>query len=85
MVLYLLCAICSFVCFLDKKKDTVFLYLFPLTAFGGALLFLAWEASGRYVLPYAVFMLPCGGYGMCRLLNQTAPIFTVLRKGKKNV
>ena len=85
MVLYLLCAICSFVCFLDKKKDTVFLYLFPLTAFGGALLFLAWEASGRYVLPYAVFMLPCGGYGMCRLLDRTAPIFTVLRKGKKNV
>lgn len=84
MVLYLLCAICAFVCF-REKKDTVFLYLFPLTAFGGALLFLAWEASGRYVLPYAVFMLPCAGYGMCRLCDRAAPIFTVLWKGKKNV
>lgn len=69
MLLYLLCALCAFALFRSKKEDSPFLYLFPLTAFGGALLFLVWEASGRYVLPYAVFMLPLGGYGMQWLEN----------------
>lgn len=83
MVFYLLCAICAFVCFRDKKKDTVFLYLFPLTALGGAILFLAWEASGRYVLPYAIFMLPCAGYGMCRFSDWAVQKFSVFQKGKR--
>jgi len=64
MVLYLLAAICTFLLFRAGRDENVFLYLFPLTAFGGAILFLAWEASGRYILPYAIFMLPYAGYGM---------------------
>ena len=83
MVLYLLCAICAFVCIRDKKKDSVFLYLFPLTALGGAILFLAWEASGRYVLPYAIFMLPCAGYGMCRFSDRTVQTVSSFRKEKR--
>ena len=70
MVLYLLSAICTFALFRTKRDGDVFLYLFPLTAFGGALLFLAWEASGRYILPYAVFMLPYAGYGMHLLVQK---------------
>lgn len=70
MTLYLLAALCCFALLREKKDTDVFVYLFPLTAFGGALLFLAWEASGRYVLPYAIFMLPCAGYGMRRLTSR---------------
>lgn len=72
MALYLLCALCAFVLFRTGRNASPFLYLFPLTAFGGALLFLAWEASGRYVLPYAVFMLPFAGYGMQQLVLLSA-------------
>lgn len=63
MTLYLSAAVCAFTLFRRKKEEEVFAYLFPLTAFGGALVFLVWEASGRYILPYAVFMLPYAGYG----------------------
>lgn len=69
MILYVSAAVCAFSLFHRKKDIDVFVYLFPLTAFGGALLFLAWEASGRYILPYAVFMLPYAGYGASRLLS----------------
>lgn len=84
MVLYLLSAACTFILFHTKKDDDVFLYLFPLTALGGALLFLAWEASGRYVLPYAVFMLPCAGYGMHLFTEQFIRKFPALTKGEKS-
>ncbi len=85
MVLYLLSAVCTFVLLRSKKNDAVFLYLFPLTAFGGALLFLAWEASGRYVLPYAVFMLPCAGYGMYLSAERLKGKFPIPAKGEKSV
>lgn len=67
-MLYLTAALCIFSLSRQKKKLDVFSYLFPLTAFGGALLFLVWETSGRYILPYAVFMLPYAGYGAHLLL-----------------
>lgn len=63
MSLYLAAALCMFSLFRRKKDSDIFSYLFPLTAFGGALFFLAWEANGRYILPYAIFMLPYAGYG----------------------
>lgn len=63
MTLYLCAAVCTFALFRRKEKTNVFAYLFPLTAFGGALFFLAWEANGRYMLPYAIFMFPYAGYG----------------------
>lgn len=85
MVLYLLSAVCTFVLLRSKKNDAAFLYLFPLTAFGGALLFLAWEASGRYVLPYAVFMLPCAGYGMYLSAERLKGKFPIPAKGEKSV
>ena len=83
MVLYLLSAVCAFMLF-RTKKEAVFLYLFPLTAFGGALLFLAWEASGRYVLPYAVFMLPYAGYGMYLSAERLIRKFPIPAKGEKS-
>lgn len=83
MVLYLLSAICTFALLHTRRDEDVFLYLFPLTAFGGALLFLAWEASGRYVLPYAIFMLPCAGYGMHLFTEQFARRFPTFKKGEK--
>ena len=47
-----------------------FYYLFLLTAVGGALFYMIWESSGRYVLPYAIFVLPHAAYGMT-LLSHT--------------
>ena len=70
MVLYITSAFCIFYLFRLKKDRDVFPYLFPLTAFGGALLFLAWETNGRYILPYAVFMFPYAGYGAHLLLER---------------
>ncbi len=85
MALYLLSAVSTFMLLYTKKDDDVFLYLFPLTAFGGGALFLAWEASGRYVLPYAVFMLPYAGYGMHLLAELLAQKFRLSLKGVKNL
>ena len=84
MALYLLTAICTFQLFRTRKEETVFLYLFPLTAFGGAILFLAWEASGRYILPYAVFMLPYAGYGMVLFVKWFEGKFPLPQKGEKS-
>lgn len=69
MILYIAAALCAFALFRHKKDEDVFPYLFPLTAFGGALLFLVWETSGRYILPYAVFMFPYAGNGAHVLLE----------------
>lgn len=80
MTLYLACAACVLSLFRRKKEDDVFVYLFPLTAFGGALIFLAWEASGRYILPYAVFMLPYAGYGAQRLLEKSTGLLRTFSK-----
>lgn len=85
MILYLLSALCAFALFRGRNEEDPFLYLFPLTAFGGAVLFLAWEASGRYVLPYAVFMLPCAGYGMSRSSGSVSQKLSWFQKGKKTV
>lgn len=78
MVLYLAAAVCTFTLFRRKRDDDVFVYLFPLTAFGGALLFLAWEANGRYILPYAIFMLPYAGYGIQQLIEWIKNRFAVV-------
>ncbi len=67
MTLYLLVTAGVLSLFRSHERKNIFTYLFLLTAFGGALFFLAWEAGGRYVLPYAIFVLPHGGYGMSRL------------------
>lgn len=70
MTLYLSAAVCTFALFRRKRDEDVFAYLFPLTAFGGALIFLVWETSGRYILPYAIFMLPYAGYGAQLLIEK---------------
>lgn len=56
----------------NSKQDTTyestpFYYLFLLTAVGGAIFYLIWESSGRYVLPYAIFVLPHAAYGLAFL------------------
>lgn len=82
MMLYLAAAVCTFTLFRRKRDDDVFVYLFPLTAFGGALLFLAWEANGRYILPYAIFMLPYAGYGMQQLIKWIKNCFAAVLNGR---
>lgn len=80
MALYLSAAVCTFLLFRKKRDENAFVYLFPLTAFGGALLFLVWETSGRYILPYAIFMLPYAGYGAAHLIGRLGNILlSVLR------
>lgn len=79
-ILYLMAALGLFGLFYRKKDDDVFPYLFPLTAFGGALLFLAWETSGRYILPYAIFMFPHAGYGVHLFSAGIQKFFPQLKK-----
>lgn len=75
MTLYIASALCMFSLFRQKKDRDVFPYLFPLTAFGGALLFLVWETNGRYILPYGIFMFPYAGYGAHLLLERVKTSF----------
>lgn len=71
MVYYLLISVCC-AGMLTKDQDREngdgfaepFRLVFLLTALGGALFYLAWEASGRYILPYAVFTLPYAAAGL---------------------
>lgn len=81
MALYLASAAATLSLFRRRKEQDIFVYLFPLTAFGGALLFLIWETSGRYILPYAVFMLPYGGYGAQKLIEKVVGFFSAALKG----
>lgn len=79
MVLYLLTALSCF--FLFRKHQgamqgiRIFRYLFLLTAIGGAVFYLFWEASGRYVLPYSVFLFPNAAAGMPVLEKTCKKIF----------
>lgn len=79
-ILYFTAALGVFSFFYRKRDEDVFPYLFPLTALGGALLFLFWETSGRYILPYAIFMLPCAGYGAHLFLERAKNFFLSLKK-----
>lgn len=47
-----------------QKKINLMMLLFPLTAVGGALFSIIWEASGRYILPYCIFTLPFAALGL---------------------
>lgn len=71
MVLYLLTALSCLSLLSGRNKKTegasVFVLLFLLTAIGGAIFYLAWEASGRYVLPYAIWVLPNAASGFLML------------------
>ncbi len=78
MALYIAAAFCVFSLFRRKKDRDVFPYLFPLTAFGGALFFLVWETSGRYILPYAIFMFPYAGYGVQQIFILFGRIFSTV-------
>lgn len=82
MALYLAAALCMYALFRRRKDGDIFVYLFPLTAFGGALLFLAWEANGRYILPYAIFMLPYAGYGVQNLFEKISALLSGRRPKK---
>lgn len=52
-----------------KRKEDAFsggllLYTLPAAVLGGALFYLAWEGSGRYILPYFIMTLPYAAAGM---------------------
>ena len=84
MMLYLAAALCLFSLLCRKQDAYAFSYLFPLTALGGALLFLVWESNGRYILPYAIFMLPYAGHGV-QLLYEGIKRFFFLKKRKEKL
>ena len=52
-----------------KHEVDVLVLLFPLTAVGGGIFSLIWESSGRYVLPYCLFMLPFCSMGINKILE----------------
>lgn len=54
--------------FEKKKKDfNVLRYTFLATILGGAIFYLVWEGSGRYILPYFLMTLPYSAAGMTKL------------------
>lgn len=54
---------------LINQKKNILSYTFLLTAFGGFLFYIVWEASGRYILPYGIFIFPNAGYGCYCIFN----------------
>ncbi len=82
MTLYFFAAIGALSLLRTKPEDKpVFSGVFLLTAVGGALFYLFWESSGRYVLPYAVFVLPNAACGMNALAVYLKEILRKKRKG----
>ncbi len=68
MMLYL--GVCASIFYMSKlKRGRPTDYLFLLTAIGGALFYCMWEASGRYVLPYAILVMPHAALGIEAILN----------------
>lgn len=47
-----------------RKKSNIMTYLLLATVIGGALFYIVWEGSGRYILPYFMMTLPYGAAGM---------------------
>lgn len=55
----LLFAVCK-----RKKEYPVYVYILWTSIIGGVLFSLIWEAAGRYILPYFVFMIPYAAAGI---------------------
>lgn len=51
----------------EKKEFSVMRYTFLAAILGGALFYLVWEGSGRYILPYFFMTLPYCAAGMANL------------------
>lgn len=47
-----------------NKKYGIMYYVLPTAFIGGALFYLVWEAAGRYVLPYFIYLIPIAAMGI---------------------
>lgn len=67
-VLYFCVAVSAIVLFADRKKRHCLAeHLLYISIIGGFLFSAMWEARGRYVLPYVVYMIPLAAMGMYRM------------------
>ncbi len=67
-MLYFYAAVSAIVLFADRKKEHCTAeHLLYIAIVGGFLFSALWEASSRYILPYAVYMVPLASLGMYRL------------------
>lgn len=49
---------------ISSKADTLALLVGVITAFGGFLFHMLWEASGRYIFPYGMILVPFAARGL---------------------
>ena len=69
-VLYFYAAVSAAALFKDRKKKYCLAdCLLYIAIIGGFLFSIMWEACSRYVLPYAVYMIPLAALGMYRLVK----------------
>lgn len=72
-----------------KKKEEeepfgILLHILPATVLGGALFYLVWEGSGRYILPYFIMTLPFAAAGAAWLDAKIKLLYNV-RKGQSQM
>ncbi len=65
------------------KDDDYYKLIIAVTFIGGFLFSLLWEAGGRYVFPYFVFLIPAAGIGFVKALELINILFIKL-KGQIN-
>lgn len=69
-VFYFYLTVSAVALFADRKKKYCLAdRLLYIAMIGGFLFSIMWEASSRYVLPYAAYMIPMAALGMCRLVK----------------
>ncbi|MBD5457151.1 MAG: hypothetical protein HDR27_01095 [Lachnospiraceae bacterium] len=64
----------------DLEPYGILSYILPATVLGGALFYLAWEGSGRYILPYFIMTLPCAAAGAAWLDEQIKLLYTIRKE-----
>ena len=86
-ILYFYAAVSAIILFADRKKKHILAgHLLYISIIGGFLFSALWEASSRYILPYAVYMIPPASLGMHQLTTiVTAKIKKLSSKRKPQI
>lgn len=74
-------ALIGVIVLLRKKDESILAYVLPVTIIGGALFYLIWEAAGRYILPYFIYVIPTASLGANMI---DAFLIKMMGKSRKN-
>lgn len=68
-ILYLGCFAGTLIMLLKRRPNNLYLWIGMISAFGGFLFHMIWEANSRYIFLYGLLLLPYGAQGLAQLSN----------------